>query len=775
MTSALLNDLVRKTPHISIKVPIYYTKALKENPGKPMIIRQAEGLRNTLENLPIIIRSDEIIVGTFDENIPVAIPRFEASGYRIIKELNTLPKRSVNPINICEEDISLLKNKVYPYYNNFKIDTFARELAPDIVFETSFSGCAYVATEIGGIAHVVVDYKRLISKGLRSYIEESKKMIDQSNNLIISDISADEKIAFYKAIIIVCEALINFTTKYAEKAEILASDEESPSRKEELIKIAQTCRNISTKPPSNLQEAVQLIWFIHLALHLENFEHGISFGRIDQYLLPYYSGDIEHTVKIFKNLLLKTNEIIALYDTVATQYFGGMATTQNMLIGGVDKNGYDATNALTYLILRAAAEVSVPSPNIVIRIHDSSPSNLLKKIAQILSKGKNLIGLYNDEVVIKSLMNYGIPLEEARDYGIVGCVGLSTSGTSYDNTGAVFLNTAKALELALGLDNTIVSSYIDNNLESEGFLSMNEILNKFQEKLTSMMKMAAITANAYQQAHKNLKPTPLMSLCIRGCFESGVDINKGSAKYNFSGIHVTGFTDVVDSLAALDWAVFKQKETTMNEIITALKNNFRGYRHLQNYLLYKCPKYGSDDENADIYAKKVAEILAQSIIGLKSARGGDYRVGIHAMTTHVGFGIFTGALPSGRKKGKPLNRDIAPGSSAEKGLTAAINSVTKIDHSLFGNGLACTFNINPEITLLNNGDIFESLLRSYIKLNGSHLQFNAFSINTLEDAQKNPNLYKDLMVRVSGYSARFIDLPKAVQDDIMVRYRYNKF
>jgi formate C-acetyltransferase len=478
---------------------------------------------------------------------------------------------------------------------------------------------------------------------------------------------------------------------------------------------------------------------------------------------------------MFKNLLLKTNEIIALYDNVATQYFGGMATTQNLLLGGIDRYGRDATNDLTYLFLRAVDETSVPSPNIVVRIHNSSPPNIFRIISQMLSKGKNLIGLYNDEVVIKSLMNHGISLEEARDYGIVGCVGLSTSGTSYDNTGAIFLNTAKALELTLGIDNTITSSHIDNYSEPENFLSIDDILAIFKEKLTLLMEMAAITANAYQQAHKNLKPTPLMSLCINGCFEKGFDVNKGSAKYNFSGIHVTGFTDVVDSLAALDWAVFQQKVIPMKELIIALKNNFRGYKDLHSYLFYKCPKYGNDDEKADIFAKKVTEILAQSIKGLKSARGGDYRVGIHAMTTHAGFGIFTGALPSGRKKGKPLNRDIAPGSTGEKGLTAAINSVTKIDHSLLGNGLACTFNINPDITLLNDGAIFESLLRSYVKLNGSHIQFNAISLKSLEEAQKNPDLYKDLMVRVSGYSARFIDLPKSVQDDIMVRYRYNKF
>jgi pyruvate formate-lyase/glycerol dehydratase family glycyl radical enzyme len=773
MTEKLLNDLVRDTPYISLRIPINYTKALKESPGSPMIIRQAEGLKYTLENLPIIIRPDELIVGTFDENIPVAVPRLEGSGFRIMKELEVLPNRAVNPININEGDIKILREEIGPFYENFKVDTYAREIAPESVFEVSFSGCAYIATEIGGIAHAVIDYPRLLSMGLKKYIELSNEQLNHYKKILVTDPRADDKIAFYKSIIIISKALIDYAKKYAYKAEKLADKEIDPVRKLELEKIRETCKNVPENPPKNLQEAVQFLWFIHMALHIENFEHGISFGRIDQYLLPYYNGESEEALKLFKNLVLKTNEIIALYDSVATTYFGGMATTQNILIGGFDKNGKDATNPLTYIFLNATEEASVPSPNLVVRLHSETPSELYQAIAKILAKGKNVIGLYNDELVTKALMNYGIPLEEARNYGIVGCVGLSTSGTSFDNTGAVFLNTTKALELALGTDNSIVSKYIDMNQNAKSFNCIEDVLEAFKNKLNSMMEMAAIAANAYQQAHKKLKPTPLMSLGIQGCFEKGIDVNEGSAKYNFSGIHVTGFSDVVDSLAAIESAVFQNKKVSMEELIGALKNNFRGKKELRNYLLYKCPKYGNDNNQADIYAEKLVKILIESVEGLKSARGGEYRVGIHAMTTHVGFGIFTGALPSGRKKGSPLNRDIAPGFTGEKGITAAIKSISKLDHSLLANGLACTLNINPEIASIENGKVLESILRTYVKLGGSHLQFNAISREMLERAQKYPESHKELMVRVSGYSARFVDLPKAVQDDIMDRYCYN--
>ncbi|MFX1567236.1 MAG: formate C-acetyltransferase/glycerol dehydratase family glycyl radical enzyme [Promethearchaeota archaeon] len=765
-----LNKAIHGIPHLSLKVPIYYTEALKRNKDKPMIIRQAKGLKNTLENLPIIIRPDEIIVGTFDEEIPVAIPRLEASGFRIMKELEILDKRVINPIKVKDSEIKILREQIAPFYNNFKIDNFARELAPDFVFETSFSGCAYVATEIGGIAHAVIDYPRLLSLGLRKYIELSQEKIEglkENPNLKFA-----EKIPFYESIIIISEALIAYAQKYAKVAKEMASKESNLSRKEELRIIARTCNKIPEYAPDNFQEAIQFIWFIHMALHIENFEHGISFGRIDQYLYQYYQKESKNAIRLIKNLILKTNEIIALYDSVATQYFGGMATTQNILIGGVDKNGTDNTNELTYLILRAIDESSVPSPNLVIRIHKKSPSQLYQEIAKVLAKGNNVIGLYNDELVVKSLMKYGIPLEEARDYGVVGCVGLSTSGTSFDNTGAIFLNFAKAMELTLGTDKTIISNHIKYNIEPTSFQSIEEILDGLSFNLKSMMRMAITAANAYQEAHKKLKPTPLMSLCIKDCFEKGVDVNNGSAKYNFSGVHVTGFSDVIDSLAAIDWAVFKEKKISMQVLIDALKKNFRGYKDLHKYLLNKCPKYGNDDDRVDVYATKATETLFKSVEGFRSARGGEYRVGIHAMTTHVGFGIFTGALPSGRKKGKPLVKDVAPGFTAKQGLTSTINSITKSDLSLLGNGLACTINIDPEIARTQDGKILESLLRAYVKLNGSHIQFNAVSLEDLKDAQKFPENYPNFMVRVSGYSARFIDLPKAVQNEIISRYCY---
>ena len=774
MTENLLNEMVRNKPHLFLNVALSYMKPLKETPGRPMLINQSIGLKNTLDSLPIIIRSDEQIVGTFDKKIPVAIPRPEATGLRIMRELETLSAREVNPIEVSDENKLLMINEIVPFYEHNRVQTYADEIAPKEVFDILYRGLAYVSTEGGGIAHAVIDYERLLDKGLSYYLEVSKVKIQEYRARIGIENRADEKIAFYESMKIIIKALFSYTNRYKEKALELANNEKNPSRKEDLLKIAETCARVPENSPRNLQEALQFIWFIHMALHLENFEHGISFGRLDQYLLKYYSGDESNTLKLFKNLLLKTNEIVALYDIVATQYFGGMATTQGLVIGGVDRNGNDATNDLTYLILKAHELAAVPSPNVVVRFHKNAPKKLYLKISEIIANGKNIIGLYNDEAAIKALIENGIPIDEARNYGIVGCVGLSTSGLSYDNTGAIFLNLPKALELALGTESTILNTYILPNSNLKKLNSIEDIMIEFEIKLRKIMEMAITAANAYQQAHMEQKPTPLMTLCIRDCFEKGIDVNKGSAKYNFSGIHLTGFSDVVDSLAAIEHAVFKEKIVSMETLVKALKNNFRGFKELRSYLLNKCPKYGSDNEIADKFAESLGSIIFNAVKGFKCARGGEYRVGIHAMTTNVGFGIFTGALPSGRKKGTPLVKDVAPGSSKGEGLTASIKSATRFDHSIFSNGLACTFNIDPELAQIQNGEVFSALLKTYFQRGGLHIQFNAISSDTLIHAQKSPGLYRDLMVRVSGYSARFIDLPPSVQDDIISRYCYDR-
>jgi formate C-acetyltransferase len=464
------------------------------------------------------------------------------------------------------------------------------------------------------------------------------------------------------------------------------------------------------------------------------------------------------------------NEIIALFDSLASLYFSGghSGTTQAVTIGGIDSEGKDSTNDLTYIILDAIEENLLPTPNLIVRRHEKMPIAIYEKIFDMLAKGINITAIVNDDAVIKALVRHNIPLEETRKYGIIGCVGLTVPG-SFDNTGAAFLNLAKALEITLKTENSIVGKYIQTKKQIQSFYSMDDVLEAYKKNLRKIVEMVATLTNAQEEAQKKLRPTPLMSLCVDGCFEKGFDVNKGSAKYNFAGIYGTGFADVVDSLAALEKTVFKEHIVDMEDLNDALKSDFKGYEKLLHYLNSKYPKYGNDDDNADKYAQKIIEIFSEAVKGLKCTRGNDYRIGIHANCTHIGFGNLTGALPSGRRRGKPLSHDMAPIASMG-GLTSSITSITKVNHSLISNGMACTLNINPKIVKMEDGKSLLALIETYFERGGLHIQFNAILPDTLKEAQKSPEKYQNLIVRVSGYSAKFVELSKAVQDEIISRY-----
>jgi|Deesub1362A_J573_1020465.scaffolds.fasta_scaffold00008_142 formate C-acetyltransferase len=765
-----LDEAVRRQPRFSIAIPYYYTKAFRENPGKPNIIRMAEGLRLVLENLPIVIRPDELIVGTFDEDIPIAVPRPEATGLNIMGELRNLGERHVNPIRVSEDDIRVFEEEIYPYWREYNFNTYAREVVPEEYVDVALWAELYIPTEVGGIAHAILDYPALLSRGLKYYLEKAREKIKILGEEADKDPDALRKIPFYKAVVIIAEALIKYAHRYAEAARELAEEEGDPLRRRELLKIADVCMHVPENPPRDLHEAIQFIWFIHMAVHIENFEHGISFGRIDQYLYKYYDGDREYALRLFKNLFLKVNEIVALYDSLATMYFGGMSTTQGLNVGGVDRSGGDATNELSYIVIEAIKENNMPNPNLIVRFSRDSPERLYNAVRDVLAAGVNAVAVVYDDIGIKALMGDGASLEEARDYGIVGCVGLSTGGVGFNNTAAIFFNLAKPLE-TLFRDDLPSSKYVDRPSLSS-IKSMDEFIAYYRESLKSLLSIAVKAANAYQYANMVLKPTPLMSICIRGCFEKGLDVTEGGAKYNFRGVHIAGFADVVDSLAAIEKAVFIDGVVSLEELGRALKKDFRGYEKLLNYLLYKCPKYGNDDDQVDKYARLLVDMLYEIVSGMRNFYGEKYRLGIHAMTTHVGFGLFTGALPSGRKSGKPLANDIGPRMGGEKGVTASIRSVTKIDLTKVSNGFAYTLTLNPRIVGAEEGRIFIGLLRGYHRLGGFHMQFNALSADILRDAQRNPGKYRDLLVRISGYSARFIDLPREIQDEIICRYEY---
>jgi len=784
-TQSLKEPLLKKRPMICVERAKYWTEAMKETEGEPMIIRSAKALERVLTNISVNIYPGELIVGTMVSDPPGAIVYPEGIGLRpvALSELETIHSRPTNPFRVSEEAVRILREEVFPYWwDKRTIDAYAREVMPRKVYDLLYRGAYFILTEIAGISHVAVNYPKLLSLGFERYRELAEEKVKEYEELGSADPEDIDRATFYKAAEIVSRAIISFAERYAERAKELADVEEDPGRREELLEIAEICRRVPAKPPRSFHEALQFIWLTQVALHQENYEQGISMGRIDQYLLPYYLKDLEsnridegRALELIECFLIKHNELVPLFDSAVNAYFAGLPTNPSITLGGVKPDGEDATNELTYLFLEAAKNVAMRDPNVHVRLHRGSPERLVRRLAEVILSGTNNVAIFNDEVIIRAWLRKGLGIEEARNYSTIGCVELAPFGNSFTSSDAALFNLAKCLELALnnGVDMLLLEKVGVETGDPREFKSMDDVLKAFRAQLSYMVKAMVIGSNAYERANQVVKPTPLLSLCIDGPFEAGRDITLGSAKHNFTGVQAVGLADVADSLAAIEWAVFKERVVTMDELVEALKTNFEGREELRQILLNKAPKYGNDDDAADEYARLVAQMYSEEVEKHKNVRGGDFIAGMYSMTTHVGFGWMTAALPSGRRASEPLSNGASPQSySMTKGLTAAIRSVSKVDFTRYPNGAALTLTVDPKLFAGPEGvATFASLLRSIVELGVMHVHFNVVDVNVLLEAQKDPERYRHLVVRVAGYSAYFVDLTKEVQEEIIRRYR----
>ncbi|AGK61141.1 pyruvate formate-lyase [Archaeoglobus sulfaticallidus PM70-1] len=758
---------IQKPPRLSIERCVLYTESMKETEGEPMPIRQAKALKHILENIPVQILPHEIVVGTMLPDPPGAILFPEGVGLRIINELESLPSRETNRLIVREEDARILREEIAPYWQSRNIEAFASQLMPEII-EVLYTGSVFVLTEFAGISHIAVNYPYLLKRGFRWFIEESRRNVVELEDNGCWDAP---KLVFYKTAEIVSEAMISYANRYAKLAEKMA-DEADDERREELLRIAEICRRVPAEKPESFHEAVQFVWFVQSALHQENYEQGISMGRIDQYLLPYYLKDLKEgridrkqAFEILANLWIKTNEIVPPFDSLLELYFSGQATNQALTIGGIDANGNDATNDLSYLMLEVTKAVPLRQPNVHVRVSSKTPDSFLDVLADLIAEGKNNIGIFNDEVIFKALRSAGVEEEDLWNYSTVGCVEIAPFGNSFTSSDAALINLAKALEYALNEGTDIMFGY-RFGLEIKKPESLEEVIDAFRKQLAHIIKKVVKGSNILEYANASVKPTPLLSLCIEDCFEKGVDVTLGGAKYNFTGIQAVGIADVADSLAAIELAI--KKGYSLDEIIEACRSNFNGYEELRSLLL-NAPKYGNDSE-ADRYAKLVLEMYCEEVSRYRNFRGGRFTAGCYPMTTNVAFGFMTSALPSGRMQGSALNSGVSPSTGMDReGVTAAIKSACKLNYEMLSNGSSLTVNLDSGILGAKGKDVIKALIRSFVDLGGMHIQFNVLNQDLLKKAQEEPEKYRWLLVRVAGWSAYFVELSKAVQDELIAR------
>jgi formate C-acetyltransferase len=733
-----------------------------------MIIRKAKTLRHLLRHKSVRIYPDELIVGNMGSRRISAIIQPELSGVFMATDLLWIDKRKTTPLRISWRERLKLLFGVFPYwlFRNMPVRAFSRrwrELLRYVLEQ--LKAAYYLINEAGGIGHFLPNYEKMLKLGVKGYLET---MAGKEGDL-------------YKAARVACEGLVDFAGRVADEAERLALEEKGDERAAELKEIARICRKVPYNPAETFHEALQSLWLTHMVVCLEGLNSAISFGRMDQYLYPYYRCDLEAgrvTSQRTRELLLcfsaKATEHVFLLSEGVSQYHGGYLVVQAAIVGGMDREGRDVVNDLTYLFLDVMEESGLRDPNYQARVHAGSPDNYLRRVADVIRKGNGVPALFNDEAAIASLVAHGYPLAEARNYAVVGCVELSLPGKSFFSTDAGLFNLPICLELALNQGKRLSGGHRVGAATPEpaSFTGIDQVIEAFRVQVEYMVKRMIGDLQVIEKGNCDYHPTPFSSMLVDGCLESGRDVSAGGALYNSSGIQGVGVADVADSLAALDDVVFQRRKYTMAQVLEALHDKFALAHELQAELL-RAPKYGNDHHLPDGYANQVVNIFHSALSRYRNTRGGPYVPGFYSVTCHVAFGRQTGALPSGRNAGEPFAASLGATNGCDRlGPTALLNSVAHVDSTLSPNGYAMNLRFDPQSMAGDRGvDILTGLVKGFFSSKGMEMQLNVLDPEMLEDARRNPGKYPELVVRVSGYCAYFDDLPDAVKQEIIARTR----
>jgi formate C-acetyltransferase len=785
-TKRLKDRAISVLPELCPERGAIVTEVYKNTEGEPQIIRRAKAFKEVLERMTIYIREGELVVGN-----EVSTPRGgaffpETTSIWVDEELDTFENRSVDRFVTSSETKRIIR-EVLPYWKGKTVEDRARAIMPDqtrdlMDFQYPVFSPQNMLTNMVG--HIIVDYEKLVNIGLNRIserIEEKLKELDPSNpdNM--------RKILFYKAERTVCDAAVAYARRYSQLATELAQKEANgTSRKAELERIAEICEWVPANPARNFYEGIQSYLFVHILGHFETDAQAISTGRLDQILYPLYKRDKEEGIlnqeqalELLECFYIKNFELNHLFDLECATYFAGYSITENLMLGGQDRNGNDATNELSYLCLEAESRMKLTQPALSVRVHKDSPREFLVKACEVVSMGGGKPSFFSDSVAIDQLLSDGVSLEDARNYAIVGCVEATSIGNTYGWTNAAMFNLGKCLELALNQGRCRLSGRQvgPKTKDPRAFASFDEVIEALRVQVAYFVKHMVISLNAIDLAHGELCQLPFLSLLVDDAIEKGEDISRGGARYNFTGPQAVGLSDVADSLIAIKELVFDKRSLSVADLTEALDSDFEGNEELRSMLINRNPKYGNGIDSVDALAKQVGLIYCEEVGKYKNPRGGPYRPGIYPVSANTPLGMRVGALPSGRKARVPLADGISPShGSDQKGPTAVLRSAAKLDHVRATNGTQLNQWLTPGLLQDEKGiQCFADLIGGYFEHGGFHVQFNVVSKDTLLDAQKNPDAYRSLLVRVAGYSAYFTELSEPLQNDIIGRTEQLRF
>jgi len=745
-----------------------------ENRLKSPHVQMAEALGRVLAEKSIRIWPDEIIVGNFSSKRVGGSLFPELHGLPVMLDIFTFAKRKTNPLEISGREIRRLLKTIPFWLVRFLAVRTDLPLKKKIRFILNqLQGHYYIINEAGGISHIAPDYETLITLG-------TDAIARLAGSLQQAQAPGSKRWFFYEGVKKACEALARFGERYATLAAEMARGEPDPLRRQELDTIARICRRVPRYPARSFREAVQSLFFAQVTLNLESLDNSVCPGRMDQYLWPFYQKDLadgaltgDDAKEILLAFSIKMAEIIPVFSKLLTNIHGGMFNGQVVNVGGCDAQGNNAVNDLSYLFLEVMDELRMRQPNYHARVTTDDPAAYTDKINALLAAGSNSPALYNDGVIIKTMCAHGYSREDACNYTGVGCVEPVSQGKSFASTDAAILNVPICLELALNQGRPF-GARLRTGLKTRDpadMHSMQDLQAAFEAQLGYQLEKLIEELQAVEIANRRYHPTPLTSMLLDGCLESGICSTAGGARYNFSGIQCVAPADTGDALYAIEQTVFNQKKLSLPQLVSLLKDNLADpywYAYLKGL-----DKYGNDIDAVDRWAVYVVDKFLDILREHKNTRGGAYVAGLYSVTTHELYGRVTGAMAHGRRRGTSFPSGIAPASGADKnGPTAMLNSVNRFDFTRIANGVNLNLKFDPHTLRGDTGQrALDSLLKTYFRNGGMQAQVNVLDPQVLLEARDHPERHPNLLVRVSGYSAYFNDLTPAMQEEIICRTR----
>ena len=773
----LRNQMVT-TPAICVERLRYMTESYQQTEGESNLMRRAKALAYILSHMTVRINEGELFVGNFTSKIRGGAIAPELKGQWLLDELDTLSTRPFDRYQpLTDAEVETLRQYL-PYWKGKSAFEYWQTMAPP-----AYQRLDHIMVATGGYAenghhwaHTAADYEKLLKVGSLGIIAEAEERLSA---LDYTDPTAETRRQFYLAVQVVHQGLIAFAGRYAALAEQMAAEETTPARKAELERIAATCRKVPAHPAENLFEAIQSCWLLYVALMIEGWGAGPTFGRADQYLYPYYQRDRarglitdEQVQELFSLMFIKTNGGINLQSYVVADGKGGHPTMQSLCVGGITPDGRDAVNELSYLFLSAEGDVGLGAEDMMVRINRLNPNSYVKHAMETAKKLGGKLKFVSDDTSIQSMLYLGVPLEKARDYISTGCHNPTVPHYSR-NTGGGAMNAGLALELALnnGVGRVLKERLGPETGDPRAFKDFEQLLEAFETQLKAGLRLQMVNKHA-DFASFGRYPCVLLSSMYDPCMERGVDdYNGGTAPHITFALGMIGIPNVADALAAVKKVIFEEKQYSMEELIDALNHNFEGYEGLLHQL-EKAPKFGNDDDYVDLIAKRILSDAGDYVAQFRTHYGAKFATACFAMTTNVMFGRLVGALPDGRKAGQPLSEGgISPYQGRNtSGAPATMRSVAKLDQVKLALGSILNMRIDPEAVKNDEKmDRMVALLRTFCETGGNLVQFNFASNEVLRAAQKAPEQYRDLLVRVATYSAFFVELGPETQEDIINR------